>query len=645
MKKLFTIAVVGNPNVGKTALINTLAGSHLKIGNWPGVTVEKKEALLVYKDTNLKLVDLPGVYGLGSLTQDEIITNNYLHTKNYDMIINVVDAHNLQLNMYLTSQLLELQRPTLVAINFYSEFKKSGNTFMFEEFANKLNIDTLPIEANKKKDSVTILNASISLLKSQKIPKPFKNFLSGQRRQENVKLNLERILHLKKKTYNTITDSLDKVLLHPLLGLLSFFAIFYFIFKWTYDGSSPFIDWIDGFFNVFLRGIAESLLTALHAPSVFQSFVYDGLIAGIGTVVTFVPLMAFLYFFISILEESGYIARVAFLLDKYMMIIGLPGKAFIPLLIGFGCNVPGVYATRTLEDAHDKKIVSILISFISCGAKLPIYILFSTIFFPHYAGLVAVSLYLLGIVIAMMWAILLKRWIYTNKADSLIIELPEYRFPTAQVVWNSVRLKVKSFIKRAGTIITAVVILVWALTNLPYGATPDKSVLATVSKSVSPLFIPLGWGKSWRATAAVVPGFLAKEAVVGALMTTYNIQEHKEQKKKTTFLQDISYQIISLKDATLQSGTMMLSGIVPGVFKWENNEKPLTSSLGNDFTPLTAYSFMVFNLLLMSCTAVMGAVRQEFGAKFLLTTLLITGGTAYVVSLFVFQLGKFIGFQ
>lgn len=644
MKRILTVAVVGNPNVGKTALINTLAGSHLKIGNWPGVTVEKKEALLSYKGVHLKLIDLPGVYGLGSLTQDEIITSNYLYTKSYDMIINVIDTHNLQLNMYLTSQLLELKKPTLIALNFYSEFKKSGNTFMFEECAKQLNVDMLPIEANQKREKKTLLDACVSLLKSQKIPKPFEKLNSNQGRQEIVKSNIDKVLHLRQKTYTTATDKLDRLLLHPLFGLISFFAIFYFIFKWTYDGSSPFIDWIDGFFNVFLRKIAESILTFLNAPPVIQSFIYDGLIAGIGTVMTFVPLMAFLYFFISILEESGYIARVAFLLDKYMMAIGLPGKAFIPLLIGFGCNVPGVYATRTLEDTHDKKIVAIIISFISCGAKLPIYVLFSTIFFPRYAGQVAVALYFLGIVTAVAWAVVLKKWIYTNKTDSLIIELPEYRFPTLQVLWNSVRLKVKSFVKRAGTIITAVVILVWALTNLPYGVTPDRSILATVSKSVSPLFLPLGWGNSWRATAAVVPGFLAKEAVVGALMTTYNVQEHKKQEKKTTLIQDILDQITSFKDATLLSGKMMLSGIIPGVFKWENNEKPLVSALGNDFTPLTAFSFMVFNLLLMSCTAVMGAVRQEFGAKFLITALLITGGTAYMISLFVYQLGRFMGF-
>ncbi len=538
---------------------------------------------------------------------------------------------------------MELKKPTLVAINFYNEFKKNGNIFIFEEFTKKLNIDALPIEANQSKEKINLLDACLSLLKSHKIPKPFEKLRSNQGRQEVVKMYLDKILQLKHKTYTTITDKLDKIFLHPILGLFSFFAIFYFIFKWTYDGSSPFIDWIDNFFNVFLKRIVENILVTLQAPPIFQSFVYDGLIAGIGTVVTFIPLMAFLYFFISILEESGYIARVAFLLDKYMMAIGLPGKAFIPLLIGFGCNVPGVYSTRTLEDTHDKKIVTIIISFISCGAKLPIYILFSTIFFPSYAGQVAVSLYFLGIVIAMIWVIILKKWIYTNNTDSLIIELPEYRLPTTQVLWNSVRLKVKSFIKRAGTIITAVVILVWALTNLPYGVAPDKSTLAMVSKSVSPLFVPLGWGSSWRATAAVVPGFLAKEAVVGALMTTYNVQEN-EERKKTTFFQDLSSQVILFKDAILQSGKMMLSGIVPGVFKWENNERPLVSSLQKDFTPLTAFSFMVFNLLLMSCTAVMGAIRQEFGVKFLLRALFITGGTAYMVSLIVFQVGRFIGF-
>ena len=226
MKNIFTIAVVGNPNVGKTALINMLSGSHLKLGNWPGVTVEKKETSLFYKGFNIKLIDLPGVYGLGSLTQDEIITSNYLFTKNYDMIINVIDAHNLQLNMYLTSQLLELKKPTLVAINFYNEFKKNGNIFIFEEFTKKLNIDALPIEANQAKEKINLLDACISLLKSHKIPKPFEKLRSNQGRQEVVKMYLHKILQLKHKTYTTITDKLDKIFLHPILGLFSFFAIF-----------------------------------------------------------------------------------------------------------------------------------------------------------------------------------------------------------------------------------------------------------------------------------------------------------------------------------------------------------------------------------------------------------------------------------
>lgn len=644
MKKVYTIAIVGNPNVGKTALINTLAGSHLKIGNWPGVTVEKKEALLFHEGTSVRLIDLPGVYGLNSATQDEVIINNYLHSNDYDVIINVIDANNMKLNMYLTSQLLELGKPLIVAINFWEEFEKNGNSFDYKEFSKRCGIDAVPIEAIKKEAKQNILYAVTHTIAEGKIPQHLTDSKKNTDRKKTIDLLLEKIYNKSAKSKKSITDVMDRVLLHPFLGIGVFFMLFYFVFKWTYDGSSPFIDWIDGFFNIFVRNSAERIFIFINAPSVFQSFVYDGLIAGIGTVMTFIPLMAFLYFFIALLEESGYIARVAFLLDTYMMAIGLPGKAFIPLIIGFGCNVPGVYATRTLEEESDKKIITIIISFISCGAKLPIYILFSTIFFPRSVGLVAVILYFLGMIMAVVWVVILKRWFYKGNTDTLIIELPEYRLPTATVVWNSVRLKVQSFIRRAGTIITAVVILVWALTNLPYGTSADKSILATMSKNVSPIFTPLGWGTSWRATAAVVPGFLAKEAVVGALMSTYNIEVKKDKKEESTLLTDISFQAISLKDACIQSGKAIVSGIIPGVFDVKIRDTPLTSSLNKDFTPLTAFSFMVFNLLLMSCTAVMGAVRQEFGTKFLLTTLCITGGTAYLVSLFVFQFGRLVGF-
>jgi len=644
MKYVYTVAVVGNPNVGKTALINMLAGSHLKIGNWPGVTVEKKEATLHYQGYRLRFIDLPGVYGLGSVTEDEVITNNFLHSKDYDIVLNVIDAHNLKLNMHLTSQVLELQKPILVAINFWKEFKKYGNAFACEQFASLLNIDVLAIDAIEKQTKKEILDGIISTLHAKKTPKAFGIIENDFERKDAIDSALQHIFERSKNTRTSVTDAIDRVLLHPFFGLISFFMLFYFIFKWTFDGSAPFIDWIDGFFNTFVRNGAKEILTFMHAPSVIQSFVYDGLIAGIGTVMTFIPLMAFLYFFISLLEESGYIARVAFLLDRYMMMLGLPGKAFIPLLIGFGCNVPGVYATRTLEETHDRKIVAAIISFISCGAKLPIYILFTSLFFPRIAGQVAAGLYFLGMATAVLWALILKKWMYRGRTDNLIIELPEYRLPTALVVWNSVRLKIKSFVRRAGTVITAVVILIWALTNLPYGVNPDKSLLATVSKTASPLFTPLGWGTSWRATAAVVPGFLAKEAVVGALMTTYNVESDTPSPVTMNILSAFIDQLILLKDAVIQSGKRIITGVVPGVFEWEETKTPLSFLLQRDFTPLTALSFMVFNLLLMSCTAVMGAVKQEFGGKFLFLSLIITGGTAYTVSLLVYQFGRILGF-
>ena len=638
MNKEITVAIVGNPNVGKTALINTLAGSHLKIGNWPGVTVEKKEAVLEYKETIIRLVDLPGVYSLSSTRQDEIITDNFLHLNKYDLIINVIDANNIELNLNLTTQLLESKKPMIMVINFWKEFIKQGNILYIKKLSKQLNIEILTAEVIDKNAKEIILE-SIYTISKKKIPRPITIFKKN--RHEAIQLILVDVLHTTKKRIKSLTDRIDRIFLHPVLGIISFITIFYFMFKLTYDGSAPFIDWIDGFFNGFIRNNTQILLNFFKVPDVLQSFIINGLIAGVGTVMTFIPLMAFLYFFISLLEESGYISRVAYLLDKYMMMIGLPGKAFIPLLIGFGCNVPGVYATRTLEEDNDKKIVTSIMSFMSCGAKLPIYILFSSVFFPKYAGFVAISLYLLGIIIAIIWASILKKWVYPNKSESLIIELPEYHLPTTRVVWNSVRLKIGSFIHRAGTVITAVVILIWALTNLPYGAGPEKSILSNISKTVSPVFMPLGWGHSWRATASVVPGFLAKEAVIGALATTYGIKENHQSNTKSEFISDLAIQGVSLKDATIQSGKMIISGIIPGVFSWEkDNDTTLITAIKKDFTPLTAISFMIFNLLLMSCTAVMGAIKYEFGGKFLLITLAITGGTAYTISFIVFQIGR-----
>ncbi len=642
MKKEITIVLVGNPNVGKTALVNSLAGSKLKIGNWPGVTVEKKEASFTQDGIRIRLIDLPGAYSLNTLTQDETITKNFLRAKDYDLILNVVDANNIETNLYLTSQLLEIGKPMTIAINFWDEFTRQGNKLDIHRLSRAAGVPVLPIEAIRNDSKPALIKTALQAVRSRMRPKRVTE--QGKDRHGQIEVLLRDMLVVSPNSHNSFTDRADSLLLHPVTGLLSFFAIFYAIFKFTFDGSAPFVQWIDDFFNIFVRNRMGGLMDILNVPAVIRSFVIEGIVKGIGTVMTFIPLMAFLYFFIAILEESGYIARVAYLLDGYMRRIGLQGKAFIPLLVGLGCNVPGVYSTRTLEEDTDKKTIASVISFMSCGAKLPIYLLFAGVFFPRHAPLAAALLYLTGIIVALLWASILKKWVFVNKTDSLIIELPQFRMPTAGVLWNSVRLKIRSFVKRAGSVITAVVILIWALTNLPYGTSAENSVLSSAAKAVSPVFRPLGWGNSWRATASIIPGFLAKEAVIGALATTYNIPAPAPDTSGVVFISELVNQGVTLKDAVIESGTSIASGIVPGVFaNGDPQNGALVSAIRKDFTPLAAASFLVFNLLLMSCTAVMGAIKQEFGMKFLLFTLVLTGSTAYVVSFAVYQLGILLG--
>ncbi len=600
MNKKLTVAVIGNPNVGKSALINSIAGSHLKIGNWPGVTVEKKTATVFYKGIEVQFVDLPGTYSLDSTTQDEIITHNFLSSKDYDYIINIVDINNLPLQLFFTLQLLKLGKPVVLVMNFCKEFFAGKGSVSFSRCSKLLKIPVVPVEAIDRSAKSKVFD----IITSPVFSKPSGTSLSAQTYHANAKKILNTIGYVKRKS-GSLTDLIDRFLLHPLLGLFAFAVILYFMFSFTYDVSSPFIEWIDYFFNTFLYRQISVLLTGIGFPFIFQSFILDGLIAGIGTVMTFIPLMAFLYFCIVLLEESGYIARVAYLFDRYLVRLGLPGKSIIPLLIGFGCNVPGIYATRKLETEHDKKIVALLMSFMSCGAKLPVYILFASVFFSKHAGFIALILYLFGIGIAVIWGFVFKKWMNKTQPESLLLELPEYRVPQFGGVWNSARLKVQSFVYRAGTVITAVVVLIWALTSLPYGAARNQSMLARVSQFSSVLFVPLGWGNSWEAVASVIPGFLAKEAVIGALTTAYGVQSEKMENKPN----------VSLHNA-----------------------------LKKDFTPLTAFSFLVFNLLLMSCTAVMGAVRQEFGLKYLFFTFGMTFLTAYGSSFAVYQAGRLIGF-
>lgn len=728
---MIKIAFAGNPNVGKSALINAIAGSKLKVGNWPGVTVEKKEAMFVHKGEEIKLVDLPGVYSLSPYTLEEKITRDFILEENPDVVVNVIDSTNLERNLYLTFLLKELEKPMIMALNFYDEFAKLKYKLNMKEFQDMIEIPAIPVSALKGTGIEELLDSIITMSKNKEKGKkyslPFdKNILSIIHEVEykiltNEKLLpatkeyskeflaikfLERDAHIIEKIkdkygidttgmfdedieklenkydndsetilaegrYGTVngilartfttsiksrldfTDKVDKILLNRVLGLPLFFLIMAGVMAFVFNGSAPFIDWVDGFFGDFVGKYVGMLVEG--TPDWLSSLIIDGIVGGVGGVLTFVPVMVFLYFFLAILEESGYMARVAFLMDKIMRKLGLNGKSFVPMVVGFGCTVPAIYATRTLEDESSRKLTAAMSPFMSCGARLPVYGLFTAAFFGAKAGLVVVSIYIFGIIVAILVGLGLKNLKgFKSENKALLIELPPYRIPSLKVILNSTWLRVFDYIKRAGTVILGIMMILWALTYFPNNGDSNSSYIAKFGHAFAPIMKPTGFGDRWETVAAIPPSIAAKEVVVGFLAQALPLAEEAEAEEEvaeTTFGEDLMEQVKGFGEAVKDSVVGMLSLDVEGLFTTPDAEEieeegrgivQATANLwpNDDLAPLRAYSFMVFILLVVPCVATLGAIKHEFGWRYLGFVVSIMLVVPYVASTLVFQIGK-----
>ena len=728
---MIKIAFAGNPNVGKSALINAIAGSKLKVGNWPGVTVEKKEAVFIHKGEEIKLVDLPGVYSLSPYSLEEKITRDFILEENPDVVVNVIDSTNLERNLYLTFLLKELEKPMIMALNFYDEFAKLKYKLNMKEFQDMIEIPAIPVSALKGTGIEELLDSIITMSKNKEKGKkyslPFdKNILSIIHEVEykiltNEKLLpatkeyskeflaikfLERDAHIIEKIkdkygidttgmfdedieklenkydndsetilaegrYGTVngilartfttsiksrldfTDKVDKILLNRVLGLPLFFLIMAGVMAFVFNGSAPFIDWVDGFFGDFVGKYVGMLVEG--TPDWLSSLIIDGIVGGVGGVLTFVPVMVFLYFFLAILEESGYMARVAFLMDKIMRKLGLNGKSFVPMVVGFGCTVPAIYATRTLEDESSRKLTASMSPFMSCGARLPVYGLFTAAFFGAKAGLVVVSIYIFGIIVAILVGLGLKNLKgFKSENKALLIELPPYRIPSLKVILNSTWLRVFDYIKRAGTVILGIMMILWALTYFPNNGDSNSSYIAKFGHTFAPIMKPTGFGDRWETVAAIPPSIAAKEVVVGFLAQALPLAEEAETEEEvveTTFGEDLMEQVKGFGEAVKDSVVGMLSLDVEGLFTTPDAEEieeegrgivQATANLwpNDDLAPLRAYSFMVFILLVVPCVATLGAIKHEFGWRYLGFVVSIMLVVPYVASTLVFQIGK-----
>lgn len=660
-------ALAGNQNSGKTTLFNQLTGSNQHVGNFPGVTVEKKEGT-VRKHKDVSVVDLPGIYSLSPYTPEEVVSRDFIVSEHPDAIINIVDATNLERNLYLTLQLLELRVPMVIALNMMDEIRANEGFIDVEKMESELGVPVVPISASRNEGIGELIRIAIDTAASKKRPQRL-DFCTGEVHKaihsvshlveqkalaqgfsarfaatkliegdeplaERLKLSesendilghfvdeMEKALgtdreaamadmryaYIEKLVSKTVTKPrqskeqlrslrIDKVLTHRFFAIPIFLIIMLVIFWLTFGSLGALLSEAFELGIGSLIELADSGLKSLGVSAWMNSLIVDGVLAGVGSVLSFLPVIVLLFFFLSILEDTGYMARVAFVMDRLLRKIGLSGRSFVPMLIGFGCSVPAIMATRTLPSERDRKMTIVLTPFMSCSAKLPIYAVFTAAFFARGQALVMISLYVMGITVAVLSGLLLKSTVFKGKSVPFLMELPAYRFPSPKSVLLHMWDKAKGFIRRAFTVIFVASIVIWFLQSFSWSfdmvSDSSKSILASIGSLIAPVFVPLGFG-DWRASTALLTGFTAKEAVVSTL-----------------------------------------SVLIPGG----------ASGLQALFTPLTAFAFLTFTLLYMPCVAALVATRRELGStKGALFAVLYQTGVAWIIAFIVFQGGRLLG--
>lgn len=677
----YRYALAGNPNCGKTTLFNAVTGSNQYVGNWPGVTVEKKEGKVIGSETDASIVDLPGIYSLSPYSMEEIVTRNYLIDEKPDLIINIVDATNLERNLYLSLQIAELGRPMVIALNMVDMLEKRGDTIDYPLLSALLGITIVPISASRgtgihklihaaehevihatsnthldrhcnlgdppdlytgavrqavkliedlirdncKEHDLPLRWSAVKLIEGDAPTLEKLNLSDTQlsclesivRELETDHIDREMVIADQKYQFIcsvtqkavkkghedghlTVSDRVDQIVTNRYLAIPLFFAIMGLVFYITFGALGPRLsDLVGGFINGTLADAVRGLLTGIGAADWATGLVCDGIIAGLGAVLAFLPQILLLFFFLSILEDSGYMARAAFIMDRALHVIGLSGKSFVPMLMGFGCSVPAVMSSRTLENEKDRRLTIMLIPFMSCSAKMPIYSLFIAAFFGASRGLAVCSIYLLGVVVAILCAFLLQKTVLKGGHAPFVMELPPYRLPTAKTLSLHVWEKLKDFLTKAGTVLLGASVVVWALQyfNFSFQHVQDssQSILGLIGTAIAPLFRPLGFG-DWQSSVSLLSGLIAREQVVSSLGILYG---------------------------TSGAG--------------------LAAALQAVYTPASAYAFMTFALLFIPCIAAVTTIRREMNSrKWTLIALSFQAVVAYFVTFVVYQLGRLV---
>lgn len=602
--KYLKVVLVGNPNVGKTSLLNHLAGTNLKIGNWPGVTVEKKEGKVFYQDFEIEFIDLPGVYTLEeALTEDEAITINYLKEGDYDLILNVIETPRLKRDLYLTTQLFELNKPMVILLNMSDEAKELGIEVDEKYFSELLNLKVIKTNGRTGEGVKEILPAIYETYEKNLTPKlQYFSFAEGDadRRLALVQGIYAEVLRKPLLNKKTITDTLDQFFIHPYLGFFIFVFILFLTFKLVFSLSTPLAENLDLLFQDNLVPLSKELLNKIGFPKLIIDIISEAILGGVGTVLTFLPLVFLMFLFITFLETFGYLPRVAFLLDPLTHRLGLHGQSLIPLILGFGCNVPAILATRTLPNKLDRLLVIAMIPFMSCQARLVVFSFFAVTFFS-YPTLLIFSLYLLGIFLAFLTGLILQKTLLKRELIHFLMDLPPYRLPSLRILFRITWLHTKKFLVRAGTVIFAISIGIWLLLHLPVGEKAlENTIAGKVGKTLTPLFEPIGLG-DWRITTSLIPAFLAREAILSNMAVILKVEEKEELEKS-----------------------------------------PLREEIKKILPAQSAFSFLLFVLIYNSCVATFVTMWKEGSRNLALAFLLYSFVLAWCFAWIAYHLSKLI---
>jgi len=652
------IAIAGNPNCGKSTIFNLLTGGRQRVGNWPGVTVDKKMGEIKHPKLNATLVDLPGTYDLGTWSEDERVARDYLFSGEPQFLINVLDSTNIERNLYLTTILQEKNIKMLVVLNMIDVANKDGISINTEQLEKELGVPVVAVSALQSGSKNKIISKVAEALSQEQKPivpppPPIEN--EEEKDEILAEWRYNRIENMVAKSVvkgispYKAGDKIDKFIMNKYIGLPIFLFAMYLLFWLAVHVGGVFIDFFDiAFGAIFVDGV-KYVLTSIHAPEAVVSILGDGVGSGIQALSTFFPIIFSLFFFMGLLENSGYIARAAFVVDRIMRAMGLPGKAFIPMLIGFGCSVPAIMATRSLENKRDKILSVFMVPFMSCGARLPVYIVITSAFFPHNAQNMIFALYIIGILLALATGLLLKGTVYKGNLAPFVMELPQYHRPKIGAAARNALFRIRAFVKKAGRILIPIMAILGVLNSVSitgeFGVSEEDSILSTTGKVITPIFSPMGISENnWQASVSLFSGLFAKESIVGVMSTLYSQNAEAEPKEEEEFslTEQFGEAFASIANNTKKLGEKITDPLGLGDSDIIDESASMFEQMQKAFnnSSAAAFAFLIFVLLYVPCISAVSVAVREVGFALVILQSLYSTMLGWCLAVIFYQVAE-----